>query len=269
VATVHGFQEPVRYQQLKDSLQAWATFRLLRHRFDHVIAVSGAMREQLIATHGLSPKQVHTVVNGIAIPDEEPHTRTPTQLHIGSVGRLVPVKRFGLFLEIAALLRQRFSHLRFSILGEGADRDLLAARATRLGLDDCFTLMPHTANPWPYYRSLDVYLNTSELEGLPLSLLEAMATGTPVVAPAVGGIPEVVRHGSDGFVVKSSDAGDFADACARLILDGDLRARLGEKARVRVRNEFSAAAMSDRYRDLYRGIMVQSRDAAAETFQNT
>lgn len=263
VATVHGMPEPARAVRRRYAAQAWTTFRLLAYRFDGVAAVSEATRQTLVDDHHLRPAQVHVVPNGIRVPADPAPTRRTESPHIGSVGRLVAVKRFELFLETAAIVRRLYPTARFSILGDGPDRDMLVSRAAAMGLGGCFRVLDPALDPWPYYRSLDVYLNTSASEGLPLSVLEAMSVGVPAVASAVGGIPEVVRHGLDGLLVYSSQAADYATACAGLLSDGPARERLGDRARERVSSEYSAAAMATRYIDLYHQLLSAAAPKAA------
>jgi glycosyltransferase involved in cell wall biosynthesis len=107
------------------------------------------------------------------------------------------------------------------------------------------------ADPVPYYRTLDVYLNTSRHEGIPMSILEAMACRVAVVAPAVGGIPEVLSHGTDGLLLGSRAAEDYADTCLELMQDDGRRRAIGRRAQETVAERFSAAAMAARYLELY------------------
>jgi glycosyltransferase involved in cell wall biosynthesis len=106
-------------------------------------------------------------------------------------------------------------------------------------------------DPFDYYRSLDLYLNTSVHEGLPLSVIEAMACGKPVVSAAVGGIPEIVADGEDGFLVEGRDPERFAEQCRALIRDAPLRRSMGEHAAASVHSSLSAEAMAQAYRRLY------------------
>jgi len=263
VATVHGLPEPARVHRFRYSLQHRASFWLLRHRFDRVVAVSHTLERQLTDDRGLSTRQVLTVPNGIPVPDARVTNRLDDSWHVGSVGRLVPVKGFDVFIRAAARLRAHFPRARFSILGDGPDRAHLEAQVAALGLGEVFTFVTPTQDPWPFYRSLDVYLNTSEAEGLPLSVLEAMAVGLAVVAPAVGGMPEVIEHGRCGWLVGSRDAQDFAAACDTLLSDAGLRAEIGAAAHHRVVRSFSVRRMASDYAQAYEKLCGAGRGVPA------
>ena len=172
-------------------------------------------------------------------------------LQIRSVGRFVKVKRFELFLDAAALVLKRYPQVQFSLLGDGPDRDLLTRRADALGIGHRIRLVRPMTNPQSYFASLDVFVNTSEHEGLPLSVLEAMAHGVPLVASMVGGIPEIVRNSTEGILVASDQPEDFASAISGLASDAAARTRIGRAGRERVIAEFSAEAMGRQYGYLY------------------
>lgn len=251
VATMHGLPEPARARRLRYELQTAVTIRLLRSRFDRIVAVSDDMRRQMIEEYRFDERQVDVVVNGIAIPVLPHSARGDVGLRIGSVGRFVKVKRFELFVDAAALVLKRYPQVQFSLLGDGPDRELITRRADALGVGDSIRLVRPMTDPQSYFASLDVYVNTSEHEGLPLSVLEAMAHGVPVVASKVGGIPEIVRNSNEGSLVASGQPEDFASAIGALVGDPAARARIGRAGRERVIAEFSAEAMGRQYQQLY------------------
>jgi len=96
------------------------------------------------------------------------------------------------------------------LAGEGPERSNLQALIQKYNLNETFVLKGHLDDMFPFYRSLDLYLNTSVHEGIPMSILEAMPHGLPVVAPNVGGISEVVDNGEDGYLIKNRDPKAFA-----------------------------------------------------------
>lgn len=262
VATVHGLPEPVvggahirGYSGLKTMISNF----FLRRYFSRVIAVSEEMRETLVTAYGHSRAKLDVIYNGIAGLDHMHRHRTgrTDTFHIGTVGRAVPVKDFQLFLDIAAELQKISKRVCFSILGDGPLIPQLMDKAKSLNIADAMQFVAPRPDPTSYYQSLDLYLNTSIHEGIPISLLEAMAIGLPVVAPRVGGIPEMIDHEQQGLLVDSRRVGDFVAACARLIDDEGLRTKLGEGAFHRVRDRFKSEEMAKAYKRVYRDILDQ------------
>ncbi len=269
VATVHGLPEPVvgrshirGYPGLKTMISNF----LLKKYFSRVITVSEEMRETLVKVYGYSRSKLDVIYNGIAGLDHMHRHRTGMvdEFHIGTVGRTVPVKDFHLFLDIAGELRKRSKRVCFSILGDGPLSRQLMDKAKSLDVVDAVQFVAPRPDPTSYYQSLDLYLNTSIHEGIPISLLEAMAMGLPIVAPRVGGIPEMIDHEQQGLLVDSRNAVDFSDACMRLVEDEGLRTKLSDSAFHRVREQFNSEMMTRGYTQLYRELCrtpIPDRDA--------
>lgn len=253
VTTVHGIPEINPKARLRGRLVRAIDRLNVRACFDSVVAVSAEMRTELLDWFRVPQDRVRLIYNGIAVPAaaDIADTEGGDDVHIGTVGRLVPVKGHRLFLELAANLHRRYPNVRFSILGDGPVKAQLMADTERLGIGDRVAFVPAQADPRPYYRDLDIYVNTSLHEGLPLSVLEAMACGKPVVAARVGGIPEVIRHGQDGFLIDGRRAHAFAACCARMIDEPALRRSMGRTARARIVATFGRERMAADYRRLY------------------
>jgi glycosyltransferase involved in cell wall biosynthesis len=269
VTTIHGVSEAS-----KDSrLERWIArgrrgldYFLVKRTFSSVIAVSDEMKRVLVAKYGFRESQIRVIRNGAGLPTQMPEPVFPRGiLRVGTVGRLVPVKGLDLFLEVASVVRRQIPTVRFSILGEGPLHAELTRRAAELHLGDGMEFLAPRPDPFAYYRSLDVYLNTSRHEGLPLSVVEAMACGTPVISAAVGGIPEIVTDGEHGFLVQGREPARFAERCLTLLRDDRLRARMGERAAATARTQLSAQAMAAAYRRLYEecATRLRARDAVA------
>jgi glycosyltransferase involved in cell wall biosynthesis/protein-tyrosine-phosphatase len=267
ITTIHGLSESPS-TSARDARRARRRSRLdylvVRRAFAAAVAVSDEMRHALTTQYGFAPAQVEVIRNGGRFPARSAVARRSNggPFHIGTVGRMVPVKGLDLFLDAAAALRRRAPGVRFSILGDGPLREDLVRRARDLGIDDCTDFVPPRPDPFPFYDSLDVYVNTSHHEGLPLSVVEAMACGKPIVSAAVGGIPEVVTHGEHGFLVREREPGLFADWYLTLMRDDALRARMGECAAATAHGRLSADAMAGAYRRLYDRCLAEARPAA-------
>ncbi len=171
---------------------------------------------------------------------------------------MVPVKDFDLFLEVAAEIKKqinsqsvtrnpKLNNIRFSILGDGPLKDKLIQKAKDLKLNGCMEFLPPSHDPMPYY----LYLNTSIHEGIPLSILEAMSCGKPVVAPKVGGIPEIISHGVDGYLVEERTPVLFSALCNELANDKMKRDEMGKRGAERITSMFSDMNMALQYYNLY------------------
>ena len=255
ITTIHGLPESpasTAGQARRARWRARLDFSVVRRLFSAAVAVSDEMKHVLTAQYGFRPAQVEVIRNGGRFPPRAvPGRMGGESFHIGTVGRMVPVKGLDLFLDAAAALRRQTPHVRFSILGDGPLREDLVRQARALGIDDCTDFVAPCPDPFGYYDSLDVYVNTSLHEGLPLSVVEAMACGKPIVSAAVGGIPEVVTHGEHGFLVQEREADRFADLYLTLMRDDSLRAKMGESAATTAHSRLSAGAMAEAYRRLY------------------
>jgi glycosyltransferase involved in cell wall biosynthesis len=151
------------------------------------------------------------------------------------VGVLAPVKRVDLLLDAVAGL----PGVRLLVVGDGPLHDDVARRATAPGLEGRVDLAGRVADPGPLLAGADLFALTSAAENCPLALLEAMAAGLPVVATAVGGVPEVVRDGVDGLLVPTGDLRALRTALALLAEDEDLRRRMGASARDRILSRYT------------------------------
>jgi len=264
VTTMHGLPEsavPGARKTWLDRGRTRLNYALVKRAFSCAVAVSDEMKRVLVGRHGFREDRLAVIRNGVALllPSSAPAGARREGFHIGTVGRFVPVKGFDLFLEVAARLRRESPSVRFSLLGDGPLREQLARRAVALSVQDCVEFMAPRWDPLPYYRSLDLYVNTSLHEGIPLSVLEAMACGLPVVSGAVGGIPEIVTHGQHGFLVEGRDPDRFAERCLALMRDEPLRRRLGERASAWTRAHFGASSMARAYRRLYEELSDSAR----------
>jgi len=262
VATLHGLAEPPAHPKSPKppiKLKAKLDYFMLKHAFTRVVAVSQEMQAALIQRYAFGKPKVELIYNGIRLPQfPQPLGDRPTHghFHIGTVGRMVPVKDFDLFLEIAAGVKGQVPSVQFSVLGDGPMRDHLMSKVKELQLEESVAFLPPQPDPSPYYQSLDLYLNTSRHEGLPLSILEAMACGTPVVAPKVGGIPEIISHGENGWLVDTRAPQAFVQACVSLKHDKALRSCMGVHASQAIACRFSDSRMAASYLKLYRDLAV-------------
>lgn len=240
--------------------------RVLRS-FHGVVAVSDRIASELCRA-GVPHGKIKIIDNGIdlapfqsATPLLAAELNKGDQLLIGTVGRLVAQKGMTFFLSAAQQLLKEFPSLMFAIVGDGPDRAKLEQTARDLGIDRKVTFTGARNDMPSVYASLDVFALASVGEGLPMALLEAMASGAPVVATEVGAVPKVVLPGKTGMLVRPGDAGELAQAVACLVRDPGLRERLAQNARRQVCEQFSSQVMTANYCDLYQQLTEKGAGA--------
>lgn len=198
----------------------------------------------------LDPGRVRYVPNGI---DSDRFTRVEHMARdvvvVGTVARLRAEKNMGRLLHAFRLVSTAVP-ARLHIVGDGPERRALQDLVTRLGLDRHVEFMGHVNDPATVYRSFDIFALSSDTEQMPLSILEAMASGLPIAATDVGDVPAMVAGENRAFVTPH-DPALLAAAITTLARDPALRARLGAANRVKARADFDLAAMIATYAALF------------------
>lgn len=265
VCTVHGLTERYTgFARLKMSLYTALDRAVIRGRRETVVAVSADMARRLAMRVG---PEVCLIPNGIRLaglgrPDRPRWPDgAPGGVVLGTAARLVPVKGLDGLLEAVRLVSDAVPDVRLLVLGDGPLRAALESRAAALGLGRRVWFAGHQADVPCWLAAMDVFVLPSLAEGLPMSLLEAMAAGRPVVASRVGGVPEVVRDGLEGRLVPPGDVRALAGACLAFVRDSAARAACGASARRRVSEAYTIEMTGPRYVDLYR--RLTARRAAA------
>lgn len=218
---------------------------------DRVIAVCELARQAEIERAGAAPGKVVTIYNGVdpaAFAGGDPQTRARVRqqwgigaetLLIGTVGRLHPQKGFGDLLTALAALRAEFPESRLLLVGDGELRAALEQQVQQLGLQERVSFTGTRSDVPDLLCALDLFVLPSLWEGLPNVILEAMASGLPVVATAVGGTPELVVDKVTGLLVPPSAPAALAGALAELMRQPLLRQQLGAAGRQRVIQHFA------------------------------
>lgn len=216
--------------------------RALARRTQRILTVSESVREELLALGIGRPEQITVVPLGLEL---EPFARAhehrgelrrelgidqDTPL-VGIVARLVPIKAHEVFLAAAARIVERVPECRFVVVGDGERRDELVALAERSGLGARCHFLGWRADLARINADLDVAMITSRNEGSPVALIEAMAAGLPVVATAVGGVPDLVTDGTHGHLAPVDDAARLAAATVALLGDRARRLAFGAAGR--------------------------------------
>jgi glycosyltransferase involved in cell wall biosynthesis len=250
-------------------------FRLLERRLARIstalIAVSPEVRDDLVGL-GVAPAEKFAVVRvGIGLEDRvsgdsngRVETRRvmgipPERFTVGWIGRMTAVKRTDDVLLAFRALRERGVDATLCMVGDGPDRDHVERRAHELGIMRDTLFLGYQEEVAPYYAAFDAMVLSSGNEGTPVSAIEALAAGRPVVATRVGGVPDVVRDGEDGYLVETGAIDEIAAALERLAADPALRERMGESGRARVLPRYSVGRLIDDVDRLYRSLLQTAR----------
>jgi colanic acid/amylovoran biosynthesis glycosyltransferase len=224
-----------------------------------VVTVSQANADHLVERFGVPRSHITVLPCGVDLGRFQPASTPADHRTVVAVARLRPVKNLGLLLRVGAELRARHVEHRVVVVGDGPSRAELEAERDRLGLTTTvrFVGALDQDGVLGWWQRATVGVLTSTSEGMPVSLMEAAACGVPVVAPAVGGVPELVEHGRTGFVVPSQDLKAFADALELLLTDAGLRQRFSGAAATRARERFGVARQVDALLDLWTSRCLQ------------
>ena len=235
-----------------------------------VIAVSESVRRYLLDKEDLSEAKVAMIPNGVdteefQVPSREENAIARAKLLlpedcfiIGGVGRLVTQKNFKAFLEVASKVIVKNPKVIFLLAGTGPLENELRKYAHALGLSKAVRFLGHVSDRAALYHSLDALLMPSDFEGTPMVLLEAMASGLPVVASAVDGIAEVCSDGVDALLIPPRDVAGYAAELERLIADAALRERIGANARQKILARYEICSLVRRIENLYEEILENS-----------
>ena len=277
IRTVHGVSEAMRgWARMKDRLYDAVDKVTLHACADRIVGVS-ERTAQTMKQSGYKPDLVTCIHNGIDVrhvkamqPPADVRRALgidPDAFLIGTAGRLVPVKGHAHLLRAGARILRSRRDARLLIVGGGPLERELRALARSLGIERaCLFVDPaddRRAGVYDLMAALDVFVLPSLSEGLPMALLEAMALGVPVVASAVGGVPEVIADRTTGLLVAPCDEGALAAACLELAQNRQWAATLAVAAKETVDREFSRDRNGEALLQLYRD--VARRDAGDAT----
>jgi len=232
--------------------------RIIYSRFERIVAVSESVARSLIQWLPSVGPKVRVIPNGVLLPPGYPN-RLPGSVGdratILFVGRLEYVKGVDVLLRALAALPPSVT---LWLAGAGAQRAQLEQLADTLGISDRVKFLGFRTDVQQLMIEADCLVLPSRWEGLPMVVLEAMAGGTPVVASAVGGIPEVIEDGVTGWLVPPEDPASLAQALITALGDSDRRRRICDAARARVAASYSIDVMAQRTLALYAEVLGQS-----------
>ena len=245
------------------------------NQFDRIIAVSDAVKQEIL-NHSISPEKVVTIYNGIDIERfnnrvKENNIRREFGIGedckvIGTVGRLSEEKGHVYLLKAAEKVLQKYPKVVFLIVGDGPLRKYLEENSSQI-VDKLYSQKACPKNPFIFtgvrsdistiYALMDIFVLPSLTEGLPMVLLEAMASQKPVIATDVGAVPKVFEHGRSGLLIEPGNVNSLAMAIMELLANPQKAQKMAKHARQKVEQEFSSDIMTEKYLDVYQD-MLQS-----------
>lgn len=238
----------------------------LARRTPVIIAGSEAIKNDILRYDGVPSGKVRVIPYGVdvekfAIPLSRREARNKLGLPLdrflaGTVGRLEEQKGQSYLVEAAARLRREGMPLSLLLIGSGREEERLRGLVAREGIEEDVLFLGTRRDLPDLFRAMDVFVLSSLWEGLPLALLSAMASGVPVVATRVGGIPEVVRDGVNGYLVPPADPSALAAALRRVWDDPGGGATCGEAAAETVRSGYSHRRNAERIMEIYDEVLA-------------
>lgn len=268
VVTLHGHTEKFRDPFVRAKflfLRAFA-YRIAWLVDAYFIAVSEDMR----TLHRRPPQRCIVIPNGIPIPDESPRIKAAANQTknrapvIGWVGRMVPVKGVTVLLDAIAQMPPGPRQPSLLLVGDGPERSALKSRAQLLGIAERVRFVGFVTDPHSYIAHMDLFALPSLHEGTPIALLEAMGAGVPVVAAAVGGIPEIIKDGEAGCLVNSHSPSAWASTLTELVNDPGRARTIAERGRRLVQKQYSVEVMAARYIEVYRNRCAKKRETLCD-----
>lgn len=250
---------------VRSQRMAWLWWWSARHA-RKFFCVSADVAAEMSARRLVPGRKLEVMLNGINTePFREPVDRAAVRQSlgipadapvVGTVGRLNEVKRQDVLLRSFARLRADVPSARLVLVGDGPLRGDLEALAAGLGVADAVYFAGYQPHPERFLAAMDVFALTSRLEGLPLAVLEAWAAGLPVVASAVGGVPDVVADGRTGLLFPSGDEAALTGLLAGLLADRARAAALGAAGRDEVLAKYDLRRMAADYQRHYRELLA-------------
>ena len=247
-------------------VRPWIDRRLNRWT-DAWIGNSKAVAAHIVRDLGMPPDRVHVIYNGIDAARFRSRAKDPGLAEwqrqgrriVLNLGNLSPAKNQRLFLRVADRLRRAHPDLAFALCGHGPLRESLEAYAGELGLADTCRFLGFRPDVAPVLASASLVIQSSDWEGLPNAVMEAMAAGVPVAATAAGGTAELIEDGANGLLVPIGDEDGLVAKASAVLADGALARRLGDAAAETINRKFSAPGMARQYEELFVRVLAEKR----------
>lgn len=231
--------------------------KFLYRRYPTVVAVSEHIRHILLKNR-VPAERTRVIKNGIVLADYAPSARRISQqgtIRVLNVARLAEQKGQADLIVAAELIAKQRPDVQIDIVGEGELRSVLEQQIVALGLSSTIRLLGFRDDVRELLKETDIFVLPSLDEGMPISLLEAVASKVPVIVTAVGDIPKLVTDGESGLIVRVGNPEMLAQAILRLASEADLRRKLAENAWSKLQRTFSSRQMFDEYAAVYESVL--------------
>lgn len=223
-------------------------------RADHIQCISEYTRTRMLAA-GYPAAHLRMIPNAVDLLRFAPPAAQTQTLKVVFVGRLVPVKGLPVLLDAWREVAARFAGARLAIAGDGVERAALVEQARALGIAERVDFLGEVADVPAVLADAAVYVQPSHQEGMPNAVLEAMASGLPIVATRVSGNEDLVNDGANGLLVPPGDARALAEALGVLMSDRERARRMGEHSRAIVEARYAVPAVLDQLLAAYRQVV--------------
>lgn len=236
------------------------TYKLVLRAADCILCNSKAGRNLILGKIPSLKKKLKVIYNLIEIPDEDikirQHIRDKLKIEndelvVGTVANFRTVKNPTMFVDIGLEVCNMSDGLIFISIGDGPERQLLESRVAEAGMNQKIQFLGQVVPANPYYEAMDIFILTSNNEGCPMVVLEAMSHGLPVVATHVGGVPEIVQKDVNGILVSPNDTSTFVESLYGLIKDVELQQRMGKKSRQIFYKHFKSTEIISQLENVY------------------
>lgn len=267
IHTVHGHYtsySPGWKSTIKKIVRHFLERRASNYTFK-LVPVSDSIKEYIVKDIGILSEKIKRIHNGIADFDnpfvsKTPDTRTEDSqseksLKLITVGRIAKIKNYPLLLNAFAIAVKEHKKILLEVVGDGPELDRLIELAKQLEIEEYVNFAGFQTNISERLAANDVFVLSSDYEGISIAILEAMSLSMPVIATSVGGVPETVEHDKTGYLIKNQNVQDYAEAIISLAHSKSKRIGLGKQARLHFENHFHESVVLKQYIALYQSAM--------------
>lgn len=263
ISTPHGY---TKVKSFKDRAYHLAGNWALK-QCDEVAPLSTELVREVIA-RGVKKEKITLIENGVDLSEidlvcdraEEKPSKSSNKekIRIGYIGQLVPRKRVDLLIEAFEIIRRELPHAQLEIYGDGASMSDLKSVASNCTVPDSVNFHGWVSNRLERMKELDLMVMTSSAEGIPRTLMEAMAIGTPCCAFAIDGVTDLVEDGVSGLLSPFGDVNHLAQQCLRVLRSEEFSNSVRKAGRKRIESRFSGKRMADEYQALYADVVMDA-----------